>query len=250
MATALLVEPKKERKKQLADLLKKEGLQVETFETTEEAVEKAKKSDARLIYLDVSTPTRSGLVALEQLKKLDLPVVVLAVSETTALKHDLYALGDVVSPPIPDKALMARVRARLHMRGRKDGRRDFAMPRRRAVGAHVVPEIHEPKTGRLDAGRMATFLGTPLSKFAKLSDVSVAALHKSPASASVQDRLLPIARAISILTQLLGSKEHVMAWLNSPHPDLSGEPPVRLILEGKAQVVTDLLEAALAGQPA
>jgi hypothetical protein len=37
--------------------------------------------------------------------------------------------------------------------------------------------------------------------------------------------------------------------MNSPHPDLGGETPLTLILQGKAQVVADLLEAALAGQP-
>ena len=144
---------------------------------------------------------------------------------------------------------MGTARGMLHRHSRRRGRSDSISTSVRSVGAHVLHEIHDPKTGRLDAGRMASFLGTHLSKFAKFSDVSVAALHKSPASTSVQDHLVPIARTLSILTQLLGPKENVLAWLNSPHPDLSGVPPVRLILEGKAQVVTDLLEAALAGQP-
>src|SRR6266516_2637279 len=48
---------------------------------------------------------------------------------------------------------------------------------------------------------------------------------------------------------LLSSKESVLAWMNSPHQDLGGETPLTLILQGKAQVVADLLEAALAGQP-
>jgi hypothetical protein len=79
--------------------------------------------------------------------------------------------------------------------------------------------------------------------------VSVAGLHKSPRSVSVQPHLIPIARSLAILTQLLSSKESVLAWMNSPHPDLGGETPLTLILQGKAQVVADLLEAALAGQP-
>jgi DNA-binding response OmpR family regulator len=247
MDTALLVEPQKERKKLLSDLLKKEGLRVETFETTEEAVEQAKKASIYLFIVDFKMPTRSGLGALEQLKRLDLPVILLAVSETIALKHDLYSVGDVVPTPVPDEALLARVRGILqrHKHGRHVGVAAPVHP----VSSHVLVELHDPETGRLDAGRMAEFVGTPLSRFAKFSGVSAAALHKSPASTSVQPRLLPIARSLTILTQLLGSKANVLAWLNSPHPDLGSEQPLRLIIEGKAQVVADLLEATLAGQP-
>jgi uncharacterized protein (DUF2384 family) len=79
--------------------------------------------------------------------------------------------------------------------------------------------------------------------------MSVAGLHKSPASVSLQGRLIPIARSLTILSQLLGSKENVRAWMNSPHPDLGGRTPIGVILEGKARAVSELLEAALAGQP-
>jgi DNA-binding response OmpR family regulator len=249
METALLVEPRKERKKLLADLLKKEGLRVETFETMEEAVEQAKRASTDLFFVDLKIPTQSGLEALEQLKRLDLPVILLTVSETIALKHDLYSVGDVVPAPVPDKALLARVRGILQRHTQKHSRRGRVPAVVHPVSSHVLGELHDPETGRLDAGRMASFLGTPLSRFSKFCQVTTAALHKSPASVSVQPHLLPIARSLTILTQLLGSKANVLAWLNSPHPDLGSEPPLRLILEGKAEVVADLLEAALAGQP-
>ena len=77
----------------------------------------------------------------------------------------------------------------------------------------------------------------------------MAGLHKSPASVSLQGRLIPIARSLTILSQLLGSKENVRAWMNSPHADLGGRTPIGVILEGKARAVSELLEAALAGQP-
>ena len=83
----------------------------------------------------------------------------------------------------------------------------------------------------------------------KSSRMSVAGLHKSPASVSLQGRLIPSARSLTILSQLLGSKENVRAWMNSPHADLGGRTPIGVILEGKARAVSELLEAALAGQP-
>jgi len=246
METAVLVEPRKERKKLLADFLHKEGLKVQSFTTAEKAVEQAKKLSTDIVILNVSMPTQSGLDALEELKGLDLSVVVLTASETTAMKHDLYALGDVV-PPVPEKALLGRLRGILARRTPKVPARVSAAVQ--AVNAHVRAELHDPETGRLDASRIASYLGTPLSSFAKFSQVSVAGLHKSPASASVQPHLAPIARSLAILTQLLTTKTNVLAWMNSPHPDLGSETPIHLILEGKAQIVADLLDSALAGQP-
>jgi DNA-binding response OmpR family regulator len=243
METAVLVEPRK-RKKLLADFLQKEGLKVESFTTAEQALEQTKKFSTDIVIVDVSMPTQSGLDTLEQLKSLDMKVFVLTASETTAMKHDLYALGDVV-PPVPEKALLGRLRGILTRRTSKA----HPLPRPvTPVNAHVLADLHDPETGRLDASRIASYLGTPLSSFGKFSHISVAGLHKSPASASMQTHLAPVARSLAILTQLLTTKEQVLAWMNSPHPDLGSETPIHLILEGKAQVVADLLESALAGQ--
>jgi CheY-like chemotaxis protein len=246
METAMLVEPRKERKKLLSELLKKEGLRVKSFDTAEEAIGQAAKAAPDLLVLDIRMPTtQTGLGALEQLKRLDLPVILITANETVALEHDLYSLGDVLQSRITDQAFKARIQGILKRRLRRMSSKVSSHP----VASHVLSELHDPVTGRLDAGRISEFLGTPLSSFAKLSQVSVAGLHKSPASVSAQAHLIPIARSLTILSQLLGSKENVRAWMNSPHPDLGSQTPIRVILEGKAQVVTDLLEAALAGQP-
>jgi uncharacterized protein (DUF2384 family) len=92
--------------------------------------------------------------------------------------------------------------------------------------------------------------GIPLTAFSKFTGMSVAGLHKSPASASLQQHLIPIARSLTILTQLLGSKEAVRTWMNSPHPDLGDRTPIGVIEERRSQAVLEMLESALAGQPA
>jgi DNA-binding response OmpR family regulator len=242
METAMLVEAGPKRRKLLSELLEEEGLNVESVKTAEEALSRAAKSAPGLVLLDIQMPTVSGLEALEQLRGMELPIIMITANEAVAVKHGLYFFGDVVQASVEDRALRARVRGILKRHSR-------AALRRIPVSSHVLAELHDPETGRLDAGRIASFLGTPLSSFAKFSDVSVAGLHKSPRSVSVQPHLIPIARSLAILTQLLSSKESVLAWMNSPHPDLGGQTPLQLVLEGKAQVVTDLLEAALAGQP-
>jgi DNA-binding response OmpR family regulator len=242
METAMLVEAGPKRRKLLSELLEDEGLNVESVKTAEEALSRAAKSAPGLVLLDIRMPTVSGLEALEQLRGMELPIIMITANEAIAVKHGLYSFGDVVQASVENRALRARVRGILKRHSREPHQRV-------SISSHVLAELHDPGTGRLDAGRIASFLGVPLSSFAKFSDVSVAGLHKSPRSVSVQPHLIPIARSLAILTQLLSTKESILAWMNSPHPDLGGQTPLQLVLEGKGQVVTDLLEAALAGQP-
>jgi CheY-like chemotaxis protein len=249
METAMLVEAGPKRRKLLSELLEEEGLHVEAVETGEEAVSRAAKSTPDLVLLDLRMPTVSGLDILKQLRGLDVPIILLTANEPAAVRHNLYSFGDVIPGAVETTAFQARFRGILERHFRQHERRARVASSAHPVSAHVLAELHDPETGRLDASRIASFLGTPLSALAKFSDVSVAGLHKNPAAVSAQSHLVPIARSLAILTQLLSSKESVLAWMNSPHPDLGGQTPLHLILEGKAQVVTDLLEAALAGQP-
>jgi CheY-like chemotaxis protein len=248
METALLVEPKNDRKKFLCDFLESEGLKVESFRTAEEAVDKALKLRVDVLIVDVR-PKLSGFEALKRLRGHDFKVLFISANETMAVKSDLYSLGEVVPSGVPDEALKERIRGLLQRLASNRQRQPGRILSAHSVASHVLPELHEPESGRLDAGRITTLLAVPLAAFAPLSRITVAGLHKSPASAALQARLIPIARTITILSDLFGSKENVRTWMNSPHPDLGNETPIHLILEGKAQIVADLLEAALAGQP-
>lgn len=120
---------------------------------------------------------------------------------------------------------------------------------RQQIARHVRVGLHDPKSGRLDARRIATYLKISLSSLATTTGRSVAGIHKAPAADSLQQALAPVAQTISLLSEILQSKEHVRTWLHSPHPDLGNQIPMRLILEGHAGAVADMLAAALAGQP-
>jgi CheY-like chemotaxis protein len=224
-------------------------LRVESFDTPEEAVGQVQRVAPDILIMDVIMPSRSGLEVLEHLRGLDMPVILITGDKATALKHDLYSLGDVVQAPIANQDFKARIRGILKRRSRTVLAHRKLQLSSHPIASHVLAELHDPSTGRLDAGRIAEYLGVALSGFAKASDMTVAGLHKSPASGSLQEVLIPIARSLTILFQLLGSKESVRTWMNSPHPDLGGRTPISVILEGKARAVSDMLEAALAGQP-
>jgi DNA-binding response OmpR family regulator len=249
METAMLVEPRKQRKRFISELLEKEGLRVESFDTAEEAVGQVEKVAPYVVILDVQMAHRSDLKVFERLKGLNVPVILLTAHHGTAMRHDLYAVGDVVSEPLANEELRARIQGLLRRERRRPGVGRGRQVASHPVASHVLPELHDPSSGRLDAKRTAEYLGVALSAFAKFSKMSVAGLHKSPASVSLQELLIPIARSVTILSQLLGSKEQVRAWMNSPHPDLGGRTPISVVLEGKSRAVRDMLEAALAGQP-
>lgn len=120
---------------------------------------------------------------------------------------------------------------------------------REQIARHVRADLHDPKSGRLDARRIAAYLRISLSSLAAATDRSIAAIHKAPAADSLQKPLAPVAQTISMLSEILQSKEHVRVWLHSPHPDLGNQIPMSLILDGHAKAVADMLAAALAGQP-
>lgn len=119
-----------------------------------------------------------------------------------------------------------------------------------SLAAHVVRDLHDPETGRLDAKRIAEYLALPLSTLANGLGRSVAAVHKSPASLPLQEKLAPIAWTIGALSLVLRSRDNLLTWLNSPHPDLDGHTPMSLIVSGRAVEISEMVKAALAGQPA
>jgi hypothetical protein len=49
------------------------------------------------------------------------------------------------------------------------------------------------------------------------------------------------------LQRLFGERSRVLVWLNSPNAELGGEAPIGLVMEGRAEVVADLVEGTLAG---
>jgi len=247
--TAMLVESRKHRKRLISQVLQEEGIRVQAFDGPEEAARQVSRVSPDIVIVDVRMPSRSGWEVLEHFKASNVPLILITGHHEPALRHELYAVGDVVETPIENQELRARLRGILKRHSRMSKTQPKSQVALPPVAAHVVPELHDPAIGRLDAGRIADYLGIALSAFAKLSGMSVAGLHKSPASASLQACLIPIVRSITVLSELLGSKEKVRVWMNSPHPDLGGRPPIAVILEGKARAVSEMLEAALAGQP-
>lgn len=113
----------------------------------------------------------------------------------------------------------------------------------------LLPELHNPDNGRIDASKVAEFLAVTLPQVAAALAANYAAVHKTPDAASLQPGLGPIKRSLTLISQVTRNRHQVLVWLNSPHPDLDEQTPLAVILSGRADAVVTLLENAIAGLP-
>jgi hypothetical protein len=111
-----------------------------------------------------------------------------------------------------------------------------------------LEELHD-NNGRLHAGRFAEYLNIPLKQFAEALGKNYSTVHRTPSALDLQATLRSIKRSLVILEEVLRDRSRVLAWLNHPHPDLGRQTPMEVILKGRAQIVEDMLEAAVEGIP-
>ena len=122
----------------------------------------------------------------------------------------------------------------------------LAVPRPPEV---VLPELHDGETGRIDAQKVAEFMGVPLKRLCEGLGRQYKAAHRNPAAAAIQPALRPVKRSLELLHEFFGPAESIRAWLNTPHPDLGGASALETILAGRADAVALILENAWNGVP-
>lgn len=121
------------------------------------------------------------------------------------------------------------------------------------MGDHgfVVPELLDPASGRVDAARVAAWLGVSLEDVAAVVGQPAGVVRADPTAPALQERLEDVAFVVGGLLNLLGgARELAFIWLNAPHPDLDSDSPLRVMRGGELAVVVDLIDDALSGAPA
>jgi hypothetical protein len=113
----------------------------------------------------------------------------------------------------------------------------------------ILPELHHPATGRIDAQKVAEFMGVPLKQLSEGLGLYYKAVHRSPADTGFQQALRPVKRVLELLHEFFGPVAAIRAWLNTPHPDLGGASALETIMEGRADAVALILENAWNGIP-
>jgi hypothetical protein len=118
-------------------------------------------------------------------------------------------------------------------------------------GTLQVPlqELHDVRCGRLDTAKFAEYLDRPLKQLAGAMGKNYSAVHKTPAAPDVQPFLQSLKTSLVILEDVLANRSAVLAWLNSPHPDLGQRTPMDVILQGHPNAVKNMLQAAVIGTP-
>ena len=121
----------------------------------------------------------------------------------------------------------------------------------RGAGALLVtlPELHDEATGRIDAQKVADYMGVPLKRLAEGLQLNYKTIHRNPCAEAFQPALKPVKRSVEILQDFFHKPETVRVWLNTPHPDLDGQTALEMILANHTNAVLRILENAAAGVP-
>ena len=93
------------------------------------------------------------------------------------------------------------------------------------AGAWLLPEVHDPATGRIDAKKLAAALGVKQAELARALRVDRRVLGSKPTLPKLQERAAMLERALAILIDYLGSVETARAWFQTPNPNLEDRTP-------------------------
>jgi hypothetical protein len=105
---------------------------------------------------------------------------------------------------------------------------DSALAREFAQRA-LAPLINDLRTrsGRLDAGRVASTVGMRMDQLAACLELPEEVLRKSPQPEFLEARLEPFAMLIGIVRDVYGGDDgRVRIWLRTPRPELDGQTPL------------------------
>jgi DNA-binding response OmpR family regulator len=253
----LVSEPDVATRRRLTRILDRDELDVEALARPEDLLKEAKATSPDLVIVDVRMPAATGLDMLRKLRRghPSLPILVLLPAKGGATVQRAIKLGatDFLQKPIDATLLLRRVEqclstVKLHrLPSAPPKTREVQVPKRIEV---ALPLLHDRDSGRVDARRVAEYLGVPLAKLASALGARYRTLFKTPSAESVQESLRPIKRVLTILSEMIGDQRTVRAWLNSPHADLGMRTPIQVMLEGHVDAVLRILENALEGIPA
>jgi hypothetical protein len=124
---------------------------------------------------------------------------------------------------------------------------------RRAAGKGALslplPAVRSSASGRIDAQKVADYLGVPLRQLAAAIGLPYAGVHKTPDAVRIQQPLAPFAHILELAEGAFGAPEPVRMWLNRPLHELENDSPLAVMMAGEAGAVETLLANARAGIP-
>lgn len=115
----------------------------------------------------------------------------------------------------------------------------------------ALGNLVDPATGRIDPVRIADYIGVSGTDITAIINRASRGHHPNPESPFHQEPLRTLITILEGLSALTGnSQRDAVTWLNTSHPELDDHSPLDLLKEGNIDVVADLVEDILDGEPA
>jgi len=124
-----------------------------------------------------------------------------------------------------------------------------AFVRAAKVPRSTVPDLQDQKNHRIDARKVARYLGVPLDRLSEALKRQYSSVRSRSSAKSLQTSLSPLKRTIESLHNFFPDPANARIWLNCPHHALGNLTAMEAILAGKCDAVMLLLENAAAGVP-
>jgi CheY-like chemotaxis protein len=255
VANALLIEPEETTREAASELLQANGFDVTEAAHWPDDAESLISNTTQFVLVDAETiETRQDI--LEKIRNIDasLPVFVFGAGLSFATSHAALKAGNVMYTYNYDDAIEAAVRrlsATLKRvsawKGPEGQLRDELLFAEPAKATETITALHDPDTGRIDALKIADYLGVPLAFMATALKRNYSTVAKTPAAESLQGPLQDFKRIIEVLQHVLGDRVSVRSWMNTPHPDLAWRTPRSVLQEGNADAVRGLIDSGLSG---
>jgi hypothetical protein len=122
-------------------------------------------------------------------------------------------------------------------------------PRERLPGqSDATKHLYDTKSHRLNAKKIADLFGFNLRQLSTLLETLPGTVHKTPDSVRLQGKLRVFERIAKGLA-LVDGEDNFRGWLNAPNYELEQNTPLEIIQGGRAEVVANLVEDVLLGQP-
>lgn len=112
------------------------------------------------------------------------------------------------------------------------------------------PAFFNPKSGRIDAARMAAEIQLPVSTIAAAIGKKAPSVRKHPDTSSLQPELRRVYRIwITIVDLYAGNEKSARIFLNAPNKYLENQAPVEFIEKGNLKPLEGLVDAISSRQP-
>ena len=112
--------------------------------------------------------------------------------------------------------------------------------------ASAAPALFNPKSGRLDASRIASEIQLPVSTIAVAIGKKASSVRKHPDASSLQPELRRLYRVWAAVELYAGNKKSARAFLDAPNKHLENQAPVEFLERGDLKPLESLAEAMCA----